>query len=100
NRPHHLLGGVSHRATSDNRQARFSESLFTGLDVVALQPDDERQFEAGFFHGGDDAGGNDVAVHDPAENVDQNPLHVVVLEDDLKRGGDLFLAGAAADIEK
>ena len=50
--------------------------------------------------GGDDAVGDHVAVHDAAEDVDQDALHLRVAEDDLEGRGDLLLGGAAADVEE
>src|SRR2546427_9153904 len=53
-----------------------------------------------FFHSSDNARRNDVALHDAAENVHENPFNIAVAEDDFERGGDLFLACTTADIEK
>src|SRR6202020_2494709 len=44
--------------------------------------------------------GNHIALHDAAEDVDQDALHVRIGGDDLEGGRDLFLAGAAADVEE
>ncbi len=49
---------------------------------------------------GDDALGDDVAAHDPAEDVDEDAFDRRVAEDDLERRGYLFLVGAAADVEE
>ena len=49
-----------------------------GDDVVALEADDQRQLEADLPHRLDDAGGDDVAVHDAAEDVDEDALHLRV----------------------
>src|SRR6185369_11676916 len=62
--------------------------------------DDQRDVQMCFLHGGDDAGGDDVAVHDTAEDVDEDAFDVRVLEDDFERRGDLFLARAASDVEE
>ncbi|MFM1945227.1 MAG: hypothetical protein RI897_4209 [Verrucomicrobiota bacterium] len=56
--------------------------------------------DIGFAGGGDDAAGDDVAIHDTAEDIDEDGLDVGVLEDDAECGGDLFSGGAAADIEE
>ena len=45
-------------------------------DVVAFQPDDQRQFQSRLLHRRDDAGGDDVAIHDAAKNVDQNSFDI------------------------
>src|SRR5439155_18770176 len=65
-----------------------------------FEPDDQRQVKVCFFHCRDDPGRNDVALHDAAENIHQNPLNIAVAENDLERGSDLFLAGAAAHIQE
>ena len=48
----------------------------------------------------DHALGDHVALHDAAEDVDQNPLHLRIRGDDLERGRHLLLGGAAADVEE
>ena len=50
--------------------------------------------------GGQDTGGDDVAVHDSAENVHEDALHVLVRQDDFERSRDLLLARAAAHVEE
>src|ERR1041385_2935701 len=97
---YHRFRGVCHRTAAEDSQAGFGEGLFAGLDVVAFEANDQREFEAGFFNGGDDAGGDHIAVHDAAEDVDQNTLHMRVLEDDFEGGCDLLLASAAANVEE
>ena len=52
------------------------------------------------FDRGDHALGDDVALHDAAEDVDQDALHVGIGGDDLERRRDLLLVGAAADVEE
>ena len=53
-----------------------------------------------FARRGNHAFGDDVAAHDPTENVDQDAFNVGIPEDDLERRRDAFLGGAAADIEE
>src|SRR3546814_5789491 len=48
----------------------------------------------------DDALGDDIAFHDAAKDVDEDTLDRRVLQDDLERRGDLFLVGAAADVQE
>jgi hypothetical protein len=50
--------------------------------------------------GGHDAISDDIAVHDAAEDIDENAADVWIGQDDLKGGGNLFLRRAAADIEE
>src|SRR5262249_25614169 len=81
-------------------EAGLPQNLLPELDIGAFEPHDQRHGQADFAHGGNHAFGDHVAAHDAAENVDQDSLHVRIGGDDLERGGDLFLAGAAADIEE
>ena len=96
----HFLRRIRHRVAGDERQAGVSQSFLAGHDVVAFEADDEREFQSGFPHRGDDAGGDDVAIHDAAENVHQNAFHVRIAQNDFESRRDLFLARAAADVEK
>ena len=50
----------------------------------------------GRFH---NAGGDDVAIHDPAEDVHENSFYVRIAENDFERRGDLLFARAAAYIQ-
>src|ERR1700761_7582556 len=59
-----------------------------------------RHVKSNLAHGSGDAFGNDVALHDAAEDVDQDALHIGIGGDDLEGGRNLLLAGAAADIEE
>src|SRR6185436_5960606 len=43
---------------------------------------------------------DDVAIHDAAENVDEDSFHVRIAQDDIECGCDLFFAGAATDVEE
>src|SRR5215203_5001229 len=53
-----------------------------------------------FLGGSDDAFGDRVALHDPAEDVDEDALHRRIGEDDLECRGDLLGGGAAPDVEE
>ncbi len=68
--------------------------------LVPFEPHDEGHPEPELLGGGDDAGGDDVAAHDAAEDVDEDALHLGALEDDLERRLDLLLGGAAAHVEE
>src|SRR5581483_5576458 len=96
----HLLGRIRHRIAGDDGKAGFSECLFAGLDIIAFQTHHQRQFKPGLAHGGDNAGGDDVAIHDAAENIHQYSLHIRVAQYDAESGRDLFLARATADIKE
>src|SRR5262249_47748130 len=61
---------------------------------------DERNFRFHFLEGGDDGGGDDVAFHDAAEDVNQHRLDIRVAQQNSQGFGDLFFVGAAADVEE
>ena len=48
----------------------LGEGLVAGLDVVPFEPNHEREFQAGLLYRRDDTSGDDVAIHDPTEDVD------------------------------
>jgi succinyl-CoA synthetase beta subunit len=66
----------------------------------AFQAHHQRDLQRDFLGGGDDAFGDDVALHDAAEDVDQDALHVRVADDDLEGLGHFFLGGAAAHVQE
>ena len=76
------------------------EDLSPELHVRPLEPHDERHLQAELLGRGDDAVRDDVALHDAAEDVDEDRLHLRALEDHLEGLGDLLLVGAAADVEE
>ena len=61
------------------------------IDIRAFEPHDKRHFEARFLDRGDDALGDHVAFHDPAENIHQNAFDLGVGGDDLERSATLSL---------
>src|SRR6185295_14497235 len=83
----------------NDREAGFRQYLLALVDVGAFEPHHDRYRQRYFFRGFDNAGRDDVATHDATEDVDQNPLHVLVGENDLERRRYFFLRRAAADIE-
>ena len=58
------------RARPDSASIFFAE-----LDVRPFEAHDERHLEADLLDGGDDALGDGVALHDAAEDVDEDALH-------------------------
>src|SRR6266852_513567 len=56
--------------------------------------------EVCFFDGRDNPGGDDVALHDAAKNIHENPFNVAIAKDDFKGGSDLFPGCTAAYIEE
>src|SRR4051812_32608637 len=97
---HDLLRGVVEIVGRHHVQAGFTDDLLAQLDIGAFEANHQRHAEADFTDGGGDALGDHVALHDATEDVDQNALHVGIRSDDLEGGRDLFLAGAAADVEE
>src|SRR3954454_16160261 len=89
-----LLRGIVEIVGRQHVEAAFPDDLLAGIDIGAFEPYHQRHFQADFLYRGDDALGNDVAFHDAAEDVDQNPLHGGIGRDDLEGSRDLFLAGA------
>src|SRR3569623_881713 len=83
-----------------DRLFHFGDDGLALLDGGAFQSNDQRHLEVHLPRGGDDAVGDDVAAHDAAEDVDQDALHCGIAQNDLERGGALFLGGAAADVEE
>ncbi len=91
---------IGERIRADDRQAALADHLFPQFDIRALEADHQRNAEAGLRDRREDAGGDDVALHDAAEDIDQDAADLGIAEDDLEGGGDLLLARAAADIEE
>src|ERR1044071_3704941 len=99
-RLHHLLRSVRHGVPADDGEAGIGQGLPAGPDVVTLEPDHQWEFESGLAHGGNNAGGDDIAIHDTAENIHQDSLHVRPAQNNLKASADLSLARPAADFQK
>ncbi len=59
-------------------QPRLRQHLLAELDVGAFEPHDQRHLEPDLLDRRDHAGGDGVALHDAAEDVDEDPLHVGV----------------------
>src|SRR5882724_9634961 len=85
-----LLRSVRHGIARDDCQSAGCERLFACGDVIALEANDERKFQTDLFHGFNDTGSDDVAVHDSAKNVNEDTVHVGVTENDLKSGHHLI----------
>ena len=76
----------SHREVvgGDHIQTAFGDQLLAELDVGAFQADHQWHVEADFLHRSQHAFGDGVALHDAAEDVDQDRFDVVVLRISLK----------------
>src|SRR5947209_100727 len=97
---HDLLRGVIEVVRRHDVQAGVTNDLLAKFDIGAFEPNHQRHAEPDLAHRGGDAFRDHVALHDAAEDVDQNALHVGIGGDDLEGGRDLLLAGAATDIEE
>src|SRR5574343_483253 len=95
-----LGGGFSHGIGRDDEQTGILQDLLADLFVGALHADNQRHGQVGFLGCSDNAGGDGVAAHDAAEDVDQDALDLGILEHDLEGFGDLFGGRAAADVEE
>src|SRR3954471_15003144 len=91
--------GVHH---GHQRVVRLGEDPPALLDVVAVQPDDQRLagLVAELAQGGHDAVGDGVAGGDPAEDVDEDALDGRVGQDDPQPVGHHLGRGAAADVQE
>src|SRR6516164_6111050 len=81
-------------------EPRFQEKRLSFLYLAAVHSDDDGERAVDLVCSLDDSLGYDVAAHDAAENVDEDPFDVVVLEDDLERFGNLFPGGASPHIQE
>ncbi len=95
-----FLGGVSDIGGGGEFEAGLGEEFAAGFDIGSLEADDERDGEVDGFRGVDDALGDDVALHDAAENIDEDRFHIFVGDEDFEGLGDLLLVGSAADIKE
>lgn len=95
-RPAHLLRRIT-QILGSLKSREFARGLIedvaAGFDVGAFESDDEGDLESDLFGGVDDAGGDDGAVHDAAEDVDHDAFDAVVGEDDPEGLGDGFFGG-------
>src|SRR3954447_19056148 len=95
--------GALHRVDDGHqRVVGLGEDPPALLDVVAVEPDDQRlgRLVAEDAEGGDDAVGDGVTGGDPAEHVDEHALHGRVGEDDLQAVRHHLGRGATADVEE
>src|SRR5690606_13456196 len=71
-----LLGSVGHAIGGLDGEAAVVENLSTELDVRALEAHDQRHLEPELLRRGHDAFGDEVALGDAAEDVDEDALHL------------------------
>src|SRR3954451_2824834 len=95
-----LLRGVVKVVSRCYVEIRLGDNVLPKLHIGAFEPHHERHAQANLLHGVDNTGGDDVALHDAAEDVDQDAFHLRVGRDDLESGRYLVLGGTAANIEE
>ncbi len=71
-----------------------------GFDVGAFEAHHEWHGDVDILRCCNDAAGDDVALHNAAEDVNQNAFHVGIGQDDFEGGGDLVFVGASTDVEE
>src|SRR5882672_3479762 len=95
-----LLSGVGHVVGRDDRQSRVGEDLLAQIDVGPLQAHHQRHPQAHLLRRRHHARRDHVALHDAAEDVDEDRLQVRNAQHDLEGLGDLLGGRAAADVEE
>src|SRR5690349_1150094 len=71
-----LLRTVEHVVRGLDLETAGLQDLLALLHVRAFEAHDERHLESEFLRRRDDAFGDDVALHDAAEDVHEDPLHL------------------------
>ena len=94
------IGEVGRCLHARNLLRRVREDLSRSRDVGALEAHDERHLEADGLRARHDCARDLVALHDAAEDVDEDALHVWVAENDAERFRDGFFARTAANVEE
>ncbi|CCH78022.1 Predicted hydrolase or acyltransferase (modular protein) [Nostocoides japonicum T1-X7] len=95
--------GAVHGLFDDHERVReLAQDPAALVDVVAVEPDDERlgRLVTDRLEGADDAVGDGVTGGDATEDVDEHRLDLWVAEDDVQPVGHHLGARAAADVEE
>jgi hypothetical protein len=95
-----IFCAASPRSLAGTMGRRVGEDVLALLHVGAFEAHDQRNLQVHFLRRGDDAVGDDVALHDAAEDVHQDALHRGIAENDLERRRHLLRGGAAAHVEE
>src|SRR4051812_12353555 len=74
-RLHHLLRRVCQIGSWHQVEAALGEQFSALGDVRSFEANDKRDRRLDFLEGGDDGGCDGVALHDAAEDVDEDRLH-------------------------
>src|SRR5450432_720625 len=91
---------VVHRVGGLNREPALRQDLLAELDVRAFEPHYERHLEPELLGRRDDALGDHVALHDAAEDVDEDAFDLRARQDHAEGLLHLFFGGAAAHVQK
>ena len=94
-----LLRGVEHRRLDvEVRRRGVGEDPPPLLGVRAVEADDDRQLDLHLVERLQDAARDLVAARDPAEDVEEDRLHLRVARDHLERVDDALRVAAAAEV--
>src|SRR3546814_1758956 len=86
--------------SSDLGQARRCKNFLALFHIGAFQAHNQRDRQVYFLCSRDDAIRDDVAAHDAAKDIDEDALDRRIGQNDLESGRDLFLGGAAANVQE
>src|SRR6266704_1890411 len=81
-------------------EPRLEEELLPFLYLAAVHPDHDGEGAVDLGGRLDDSLGDHVAAHDAAEDVDEHPFDVLVLEDDLERLRHLLPSSSPPHVEE
>ena len=95
-----FLRAVGHVVGRGHRQPDSARSFLPSSTLVPSRRTTSGTFRPTSFTAAMTPVGDGVALHDAAEDVDEDPLHLRVGGDDLERRGHLLGGGAAADVEE
>src|SRR5512141_1189296 len=95
-----FLRRVAHVGRGNDVELCRRENLLPLFHVRPLEPDDQGNREAQVLRRRHHAFGDDVAPHDPAEDVHEDRLHLRVGKDEAEGVGHLLDARAASHVEE
>src|SRR5450432_1209889 len=81
---HDLLSAVLHAVGDGEVEAGFAKNFLADFDVGAFHADDHWDLDAQIFSGGDNAGCQNVATQDAAEDVDENGADAGIAHEDAE----------------
>src|SRR5260370_7283128 len=95
---HNFLCAVLHAYGDGEVQAAFAQNLLANLDVGSFHANDDGNVQLQILGSGDDAGGNNVATHDAAKNIDEDGFNFAIAHQNTATIFDLFLRSAPPDL--